>query len=130
MLETNRQVLFSSTFVFLEGEPPQSYIISPENEWIPHKWMVYVATHFLLWMYSLLVAWHLHSTLKNVRKYSMNEFSFKKCALGSMRCATGILRTLGSTLQPLFFYIFASSSLFISSLSFESSSCCSTSSSS
>ena len=43
----------------------------------------------------------------------MNEFSFKRCALGSVRCVPGILCTLGSTLQPPF-HIFASSSLFIS----------------
>ena len=77
--------------------------------------MVYVATHFFF--ANLFVAGSMtsfvYSTGKNVRKYLMNEFSFKRCALESMRCAPGIVRTLGSTFQPPFFHIFTSSFHFL-----------------
>ena len=43
----------------------------------------------------------------------MNEFSFKRCALGSMTCAPEILRTLGSTFQSPFVHIFTSSFHFL-----------------
>ena len=77
--------------------------------------MVYVATHFFF--ANLFVAGSMtsfvYSTGKNVRKYLMNEFSFKSCVLGSMRYAQGIVCTLGSTFQPPFFQIFVSSFHFL-----------------